>query len=129
MPRYLYQHPESGEVVELIQTMSEKHEFEKDGVKWNRLFTPPQMNFDVRVDPYSPKDFNRVTEKKGTIGDLWDRSAELSHDRASKNGGIDPIKQEFFKKYSDERGGTKHQEQLKQGANIKLKNAGFSTID
>ena len=109
--------------------MSEKHEFEKDGVKWNRLFTPPQMNFDVRVDPYSPKDFNRVTEKKGTIGDLWDRSAELSHDRASKNGGIDPIKQEFFKKYSDERGGTKHQEQLKQEANIKLKNAGFSTID
>lgn len=129
MGLYLYQHPESGEVVELVQTMSEKHEFEKDGVKWNRLFTPPQMNFDVKVDPYSPKDFNRVTEKKGTIGDLWDRSAELSHDRASKNGGIDPIKQEFFKKYSEKRSGQKHLEQVKQDANIKLKNAGLSTID
>lgn len=129
MPRYLYQHPESGEVVELVQTMSEKHEFEKDGVKWNRLFTPLQMNFDVKVDPFSAKDFNRVTAKSGTVGDLWDRSAELSYDRASKNGGIDPIKQEFFKDYSAKRSGQKHLEQVKQETNQKLKNAGFSTID
>lgn len=129
MPRYIYQDGDTGEVVELIQSMNEVHEYERDGKKWNRLFTPPQMNFDVKVDPYSPKDFNRVTEKKGTIGDLWDRSAELSHTRASKNGGIDPIKQEFFNDYSKKRSGQKHLEQVKQDANIKLKNAGLSTID
>jgi len=129
MPRYIYQDGDTGEVVELIQSMNEVHEYERDGKKWNRLFTPPQMNFDVKVDPYSPKDFNRVTEKKGTIGDLWDRSAELSYDRASKNGGIDPIKQEFFNDYSKKRSGQKHLEQLTQETNQKLNNAGLSTID
>ena len=86
------------------------------------------MSFDVQCDPNSSKDFARVTNKGGTIGDLWDRSAELSAKRADKNGGIDPVKDKFFEKYSKERGGQKHLEQIKQETNQKLKNAGLSTI-
>jgi hypothetical protein len=68
----------------------------------------------------------KVTNKPGTIGDLWDRSAELSAKRADKNGGIDPVKEQYFKDYSEKRNGQKHQEQIKQEANQKLKNAGIT---
>ena len=129
MPRYIFQHPETEEVIELIQTMNEDHVYiDSSGLKWNRLFTPPQMNFDVKCDPNSAKDFAKVTEKPGTIGDLWDRSAELSAKRADKNGGIDPVKEQYFKDYSAKRSGQKHLEQLKQEANQKLKDAGLPTV-
>ena len=129
MPNYIYQNGETGEIIEIFQKMSDDHVYiDENGLKWNRLFTPPQMSFDVQCDPHSVKDFARVTNKPGTIGDLWDRSAELSAKRADKNGGIDPVKEKFFEKYSKERGGQKHLEQIKQETNQKLKNAGLSTI-
>jgi len=127
MPRYNYQHPKTQEVIEIIQSMNEDHVYiDKDGLKWNRLFTPPQMSFDVKCDPNSVQDFVKVTNKPGTYGDLWDRSAELSAKRADKNGGIDPVKEQYFKDYSEKRNGQKHQEQIKQEVNQKLKNAGIT---
>ena len=127
MPRYNYQHPKTQEVIEIIQSMNEDHVYiDKDGLKWNRLFTPPQMSFDVKCDPNSVQDFVKVTNKPGTYGDLWDRSAELSAKRADKNGGIDPVKEQHFKEYSEKRNGQKHQEQIKQEVNQKLKNAGIT---
>ena len=44
---------------------------------------------------------------KGTIGDMMDKSTELSNMRAKENGGIDPLKTQKFKDYSKERGGLK----------------------
>lgn len=127
MPNYLYQNGETGEIIEVYQSMTEEHVYiDENGLKWNRLFTPPQMAFDVKCDPHSEKDFAKATNKPGTIGDLWDRSAELSAKRADKNGGIDPVKEKYFKEYSDKRGGQKHLEQVQQEANQKLKNAGIS---
>ncbi len=127
MPRYNYQHPKTQEVIEIIQSMNEDHVYiDKDGLKWNRLFTPPQMSFDVKCDPNSVQDFVKVTNKPGTYGDLWDRSAELSAKRADKNGGIDPVKEQYFKEYSEKRNGQKHQEQIKQESQQKLKNAGIT---
>lgn len=129
MARYNYQNPETEEVIEVIQTMSEEHVyFDENGLKWNRLFTVPQMSFDVKCDPHSEKDFAKITNKPGTIGDLWDRSAELSEKRASKNGGIDPVKEKYFEDYSKKRSGQKHPDQIKQETNQKLKNAVLSTI-
>ena len=37
-----------------------------------------------------------------------DASAELSSKRAEQNGGIDPVKQKYFKDYAKKRNGTKH---------------------
>ena len=51
------------------------------------------MNLDSEVDPFSQADFIRTTgSKKGTMGEMMDLSKEMSHRRAEKNGGTDPVK-------------------------------------
>ena len=52
-------------------------------------------------------DFVSKTKAK-TYGELWDHSAEMSERRAEQHGGKDPVKQEFFNRNSEERGGKKH---------------------
>ena len=129
MPQYSYEHPSTRETIDIIQTMSEDHKYiDSDGIEWNRVFSVPQMQFDIKVDPNSIKDFAKVTDKPGTLGDLMDRSAELSAKRADKNGGIDPVKQTYFDEYSKKRSGAKHPEEVKQNIDLKLKNAGLSSL-
>jgi len=93
MPIYLFEHPENGRVIEVFQGMNDDHSFtDADGVEWKRIFTSPNANFDSKIDPFSQSDYRTATSnKKGTLGDMMDLSKELSHERASKNGGIDPI--------------------------------------
>jgi len=97
-PLYTYLNEETGEAKDVLQSMSEKHEFFEDGVQWKRIFYAPQMSIDTKVDPYSAKDFSKATNKKGTIGDMMDLSAELSDKRANKDG-TDPVKQKHFQDY------------------------------
>lgn len=115
MPIYIYKHPEQEEYVEVVQTMLEDHVyFDSDGLEWKRVFTTPNMSIDTSVDPYSSKDFvAKTANKKGTYGDMMDYSQELSHARAEKNGGIDPVKEKYYKDYADKRGGAKHFDQMK----------------
>ena len=63
---------------------------------------------DLETDPFSQTQFLDKTQNAGTMGDLWDRSAEMSAKRAEKSGGVDPYRKDYFKKYSKERGGAKH---------------------
>ena len=62
--------------------------------------------------------------KKGTMGDMMDYSKELSMKRAAKNGGVDPVKEKYYKKYSDARNGTKHPQEIKdkgyESKNVKI---------
>ena len=44
---------------------------------------------------------------KGTVGDLMDKSKEMSDMRAKESGGVDPILDKKFKDYSKLRGGIK----------------------
>lgn len=115
MPLYIYKHPESEEYIEVVQTMLEDHVyFDSEGVQWKRVFTIPNASIDTSVDPYSSSDFVRKTEnKKGTYGDMMDYSKELSEVRASKNGGVDPVKEQYYKDYSAKRNGAKHIDQMK----------------
>ena len=115
MPIYEYQNPETGELIEVLQTMVEDHVyFDSDGLEWKRVFTAPNMAIDSQIDPYSTKDFVQKTEnKKGTVGDMMDYSKELSQERAEKNGGIDPVKEKYYKDYSAKRKGAKHVDQMK----------------
>ena len=69
----------------------------------------PQLNTISSIDPWNNNDFvNKTADMKGTVGDMLDKSAELSAKRAEESGGVDPVKKEFYKNYSKERKGAKH---------------------
>lgn len=99
---------------------------DEDGVKWKRLAVKPQASFDTKVDPYSGADFVKATNKKGTIGDLWDRSAELGAKRKDKEGGRDPVQQKFYDDYAKRRKGKRHPQELKEEGARRLKQKGIT---
>ena len=100
MPLYTFQHPDTEEVVEIVQNMSENHFYvDENGVEWKRVWETPNMNTDSDVDPFSKEDFMRATEKKGmTLGEMQDLSKSLSKKR-EKSRGLDPVKNKTVTKY------------------------------
>lgn len=117
MPIYTYFNSETEEYRDIVQKMSDVHQyFGEDGSEttWKRVFTVPHASIDSKMDPFKAEDFARKTgSKKGTYGDLLDKSAELSHQRAELAGGIDPVKEKYYKDYSEKRRGAKHPSQMK----------------
>ena len=114
MPLYVYEHPETGEQIEVVQAMNDPHEYiDSTGLPWNRVFFAPNASFDTQVDPYSMHDYQKATEnKKGTtIGEMMDYSKELSEKRADKDGK-DPVKEKFQKDY-EKKHGVKHKSETK----------------
>jgi len=109
MPLYTYEHPETGETLDIVQGMNDKHVYiGQDGIEWNRVFSVPQANIDSSIDPFSNQAFIEKTAKnKGSYGDLMDRSKEMSIKREDKLG-YDPVKSKYFKEYSKKRRGIKH---------------------
>lgn len=104
MPIYLYQNPTTGEIKEILQNINQIHSYKEDGVEWLRIFTVPQLNTEgtLKAD-CTDKQFSEFTKnKKGTIGDLWDRSKELSEKR-KKIYGRDPVKEKYKKDWSKKR--------------------------
>jgi hypothetical protein len=87
--------------------MKDKHEYFEDGVQWRRVYTIPTASIDTKIDPFSSNEFIRKTNKKGTMGEVMDLSAELSEKRAEKTGSGDPVKQKVFSDY-EKKVGKKH---------------------
>ncbi len=116
MPIYIYQNPETNKTIEVLQSMTEEHVYvDEKGLEWKRVFVPSQLATESSIDPWSENQFvEKTRNSKGNYGDLLDRSAELSSKRANENGGVDPIKQKYFKDYSKKRGGAKHPEDKKK---------------
>jgi hypothetical protein len=109
MPIYVYKHPELEEYVEVFQGMNDKHEYTDEfGIEWKRVFLAPNAAIDLETNPYDKQAFLDKTSNGGTMGDLWDRSAEMSQKRAEQNDGVDPYKKQYFKDYSKTRKGAKH---------------------
>ena len=111
MPLYIFINPETGEEKEVLQKMSEPHVYvDEDGLEWRREFVSPNAAIGMNHDPFSSNDFMEKTRDSDgkNVGDLMDRAEEDSQKRASKNGGVDPIKQKYFKNYSKRRKGKKH---------------------
>lgn len=110
MPLYTYIHPETEETIDIVQSIHDDHVYIDDkGIEWKRVFTVPEINTQgtLKAD-CSSKQFSEFTKnKKGTIGDLWDRSAELSEKR-KKIYGKDPVKEKHFKDWSKKRKGKLH---------------------
>ncbi len=105
MPEYIYENPETGEQVTVLQSIHEEHVYTIDGIEYNRVYTIPNASIDTQIDPHSAKDFRE--KAKGSIGDLWDQSAEASVKREERHGH-DPVKKKFFEDYSKSRKGAKH---------------------
>lgn len=113
MPIYCYKHPNKKKFIEIIQSVKDVHEFFDDkGIKWERVYSAPNISIDSQTDCFSERSFLEKTSKmKGTVGDLIDYSKELSEKRINKNSK-DDIKEKFFKEYSKKRKGKKHPKQL-----------------
>jgi hypothetical protein len=105
MPIYLYQSPETQEIKEIFQSMTEEHVyFDDKGIEWNRILTTPNIAIDTQVSPNSSKDFLKATAKKGmTFGQMSDLSAELSEKRGGMSGQ-DEMKQKVVDDYKKRTG-------------------------
>ena len=115
MPIYTYKNPETGELKDVVQTMSEDHVyFDESGLEWKRVFTSPNASIDTKVDPWSRNSFVEKTGKmKGTYGDMLDYSSELSEKRAISTGKEDPVKRKAFDAY-EKKVGKKHMSDKKK---------------
>ena len=110
MPVYMFQNPNSGETIELVQKMKDEHIYiDENGLQWNRVFSVPNAAIDTVLNAdTSAADWMRKTQNKNwTLGDAWDTSAELSRQREKKMGK-DPLKEKNLKDYSKKRNGMKH---------------------
>jgi len=103
VPIYSFQNPKTKEVKDIWLSMkSERKYIDEDGLEWTRVYSVPYLGMDTRIDPYSKNAFIEKTKRKGTFGDLFDLSKEMSEKRGgSKN---DPIKRDFSKKWHEQRG-------------------------
>lgn len=112
MPNYLFQSPVTSEIKEVfIPISAAERTYSEDGVVWDRVWTAPQMSVDSTYDCDSPKDFAAKTaNKRGSLGDLWSKSAELSEKRAKKHG-IDPVRQKHIQNYH-KKTGKKHPDEI-----------------
>jgi hypothetical protein len=113
MPIYLFKNPNTGKTVSIFQSMNEVHDYSEDGIKYERVFTVPNAQIDTQFDIDSSSKFVEKTGKmKGTLGEIWDYSEELSKKRASKHDGIDPLRQKAEEKYSKKRKGMKYKNKI-----------------
>jgi len=130
MPLYSFIREEDGKIEDVFFHMDDKKIYNgKDGKeigKWKRIWLKPRMSVDsIAIDPYSSNDFNRVTNKGGKLGDLWDRSEELSQKRVDRDG-IDPVKQTFYEKYKKTHKGNSHPQEKKEKSKKQLDDMGIS---
>lgn len=105
MPTYIFQHPISKKIIEIVQSIKEEHIFiDEEGVLWDRIFTAPQLNTQEKLNETSTsKDFARITSsQRGKFGDLMDRSKELSEKR-KKIYGKDPVQKDYYSNWSKKR--------------------------
>jgi hypothetical protein len=130
VPEYLFENAKTKEVVSVFFHMTDDKvylgkEGKDDPKNWKRVWTKPQAAIDSKnIDPYSAKDFNKATNKNGTIGDLWDRSREMSMKRADKDG-VDPVEEKWFDNYAKKRRGKEHPTRARRKAFEKLKTKGI----
>ena len=112
MPLYTFSHPETEEVKDIFFHMNDEKKFiDEDGIEWKREYRSPELNTTGSTDPWDSRQFVEKTgATKGTVGDLLERSADLSKERASQNGGVDPVKEKYYEKYAKKRNGAIHED-------------------
>ena len=112
---YLFYNTETDEYREIEMSMKEYAPYRGENNNedcWERIYETPQISMRnstaSKVDPYNQSEFvDRTGKMKGSVGDMLDYSKELSEKRAEKNGGVDPVKQKYFRNY-EKKTGKKH---------------------
>lgn len=114
MPTYVFRHPCDEETIELFFHMNDEKEYiDNEGIEWERVFLASEVNAQSKIDPWNNEDFVKKTgDSEGTLGDLMDRSAELSAKRAEEAGGTDPVKEKYYKNYAKDRKGALHADKM-----------------
>jgi hypothetical protein len=113
MPLYLFKNPKTGKVISVFQGMNDEHVYSEEGINYERVFTVPNAQIDTEFDVDSSSKFVEKTGRmKGTLGEIWDYSEELSKKRASKYGGTDPLRKKAEEKYSKKRKGMKYKSKV-----------------
>ena len=111
MPEYLYENPDTGEIISVTQGIDEEHSYSEEDKVFNRVFTVPNASIDSDVDPFSAQQFTEKTKNmKGSMGDMWDYSKELGEKRKASNNGVDPVRKKAEENYSKKRRGMKYKE-------------------
>lgn len=120
---YVYEHPKTGEQVEVVQGMNDPHTYTDDkGVEWKRVFIAPTAVIKNSVNEWDQTSFLKKTrDMKGTVGDMMDLSVELSEKRRASTGGTDPLQQKHFDEYAKRRRGKRHPKDPKIFDDSKLK--------
>lgn len=115
MPIYIFTNPKTGKTKEIVQGMNDEHKYSEGGVEWERVFLAPQASIDSKIDPFSQNQFvDKIGATKGSIGDVWERSAEMSAKRAEKSGGTDPVKEKLYADYAKKTKGKEHPQKTKE---------------
>jgi hypothetical protein len=116
MPTYVFENPDTGETIEVVQKMNDFHIYiDYDGLEWRRVWHTPNTAMDTQIDPHNSKDFvEKTRNKKGTIGDLWDAAKEAGEKR-KRTDGKDKVQEKWFKGYSKGRKGLKHMNDPSRG--------------
>jgi len=128
VPYYLYQNKKTLEIREISQKMTDLHVYFSDGIEWQRLFLPINGAVDTKFDPFSSKDFvEKTRNRSGNLGDIMEKSAELSQKRA-EIAGKDELKKNYYKNYTKKRKGKLHKDIKEKQAIQNLDNKGI-TID
>lgn len=123
MPYYLFTN--EIETKEIFFHMNDNKEYSENGVKWRRVFLSPQSSIDSKINPDNPKDFvEKTRNKKGTLGNLWDLSKELSIKRGG-NSGVDRVKEKYYTDY-EKNVKKPHIHKIRQKAAEKLEKMGVS---
>ena len=129
MPIYQYLDVRNNKIYDIVQGMNDIHEaFAPDGYKLERIWHKPLTSIDTKINPDSAKDFVRYTNKKGTLGDVWDASKEWSEKRKDKHG-YDEVEIKANEDYKKTHRGQDLPHIKKQKLKESLKNSPFEFSD
>lgn len=113
---YSYRNPVTGEIIDVVQGVDDEHRYvDENGLEYTRVFYAPNISIDSSPDITSREGFLKYTSnKKGTLGDLIEKSAEASEIRKSRLG-FDPVRQKKYDEYR-KKTGKMHREERKEKA-------------
>lgn len=96
---------------------------EIDGEKWRRVITEAPMGIVKSSDNPTLNNFiNESASKRGTVGDLMEKSQEMSEKRAKDSvNGRDPVKDKWFDRWSKKRDGKQHPSDTRPKKRTRLK--------
>lgn len=100
--------------------MTEEKIYFDGKIYWDRVWTKPNAAANSRIDADDLQKMTRVTgEKKGSLGNLFDLSKEMSLKREEKHG-IDNVKEKYYSRWSKSRRGKTHPDVIKKNKKAAL---------